>query len=164
MKSNALMRALILLHRWVGVAFCLWFAMWFASGIVMHFVPFPKFTELARFAGLAPIDLSNVKADPAEAVAASAIADSTRVRLMQRSDGPVYLVSGSTRTAALHANDLSDAAVDSRRLALTIAMDYAANRKWDATAAEIFDLVVCDQWTVPNDFDRYRPLYCLTSP
>jgi PepSY-associated transmembrane protein len=35
------MRLLILLHRWWGVAFCLLFAMWFASGIVMHFVPFP---------------------------------------------------------------------------------------------------------------------------
>jgi hypothetical protein len=35
------MRLLILLHRWWGVLFCLLFAMWFASGIVMHFVPFP---------------------------------------------------------------------------------------------------------------------------
>jgi hypothetical protein len=30
------------LHRWWGVAFGLLFAMWFASGIVMHFVPFPE--------------------------------------------------------------------------------------------------------------------------
>src|SRR4051812_21034282 len=35
------MRLLVFLHRWWGVAFCLLFAMWFASGIVMHFVPFP---------------------------------------------------------------------------------------------------------------------------
>jgi hypothetical protein len=35
------MRLLTLLHRWWGVLFCLLFAMWFASGIVMHFVPFP---------------------------------------------------------------------------------------------------------------------------
>jgi hypothetical protein len=34
-------RALATLHRWWGVAFCLLFAMWFASGVVMHFVPFP---------------------------------------------------------------------------------------------------------------------------
>ncbi len=40
-----MMRALILLHRWLGVAFCLLFAMWFASGIVMHFVPFPALTK-----------------------------------------------------------------------------------------------------------------------
>jgi hypothetical protein len=35
------MRFLATLHRWWGVAFCLLFATWFASGIVMHFVPFP---------------------------------------------------------------------------------------------------------------------------
>jgi len=39
------MRALATLHRWWGVAFCLLFAMWFASGIVMHFVPFPARSE-----------------------------------------------------------------------------------------------------------------------
>jgi hypothetical protein len=35
------MRILATLHRWWGGAFCLLFAMWFASGIVMHFVSFP---------------------------------------------------------------------------------------------------------------------------
>ncbi len=39
------MGALAILHRWWGVAFCLLFAMWFASGIVMHFVPFPERSE-----------------------------------------------------------------------------------------------------------------------
>jgi hypothetical protein len=39
------MKALATLHRWWGVAFCLLFAMWFASGIVMHFVPFPARSE-----------------------------------------------------------------------------------------------------------------------
>jgi len=38
-------RALATLHRWWGVAFCLLFAMWFASGLVMHFVPFPVRSE-----------------------------------------------------------------------------------------------------------------------
>jgi hypothetical protein len=35
------MKVLTILHRWWGVVFCLLFAMWFASGIVMHFAPFP---------------------------------------------------------------------------------------------------------------------------
>jgi hypothetical protein len=39
------------LHRWWGVAFCLFFAMWFASGIVMHFVPFPARNKAATIAG-----------------------------------------------------------------------------------------------------------------
>jgi len=41
------MRILTTLHRWWGVAFCLLFAMWFASGIVMHFVSFPARSERA---------------------------------------------------------------------------------------------------------------------
>jgi hypothetical protein len=39
------MHLLATLHRWWGVVFCLLFAMWFASGIVMHFVPFPARSE-----------------------------------------------------------------------------------------------------------------------
>ena len=46
------MRALVVVHRWLGVAFCLLFAMWFVSGIVMHFVAFPALTEAERVAGL----------------------------------------------------------------------------------------------------------------
>jgi hypothetical protein len=47
------MRLLAALHRWWGLAFCLLFAMWFASGIVMHFVPFPARNETNRPGGLA---------------------------------------------------------------------------------------------------------------
>jgi PepSY-associated TM region len=154
-----MMRALILVHRWLGVAFCLLFAMWFASGIVMHFVPFPAPSEAARFAGLAPIEMPSAAHDPAEAVRASGLSGVSRVRLIQRSDGLVYLISGSVDAAALHAADLSDAAVHSYSLALAIATDYAGRRQWDAAAAGIVALNSYDQWTVLNDFDRYRPLY-----
>jgi hypothetical protein len=49
------MRLLAALHRWWGIAFCLLFAMWFASGIVMHFVPFPSRKETGRSAADAGI-------------------------------------------------------------------------------------------------------------
>jgi len=45
------MHLLIVLHRWWGVVFCLLFAMWFASGIVMHFVPFPARDEAVTSTG-----------------------------------------------------------------------------------------------------------------
>src|SRR5215467_13827983 len=86
------MRALTLIHRWLGVAFCLLFAMWFASGIVMHFVPFPELTEAERVSGLAPIDAAGVRYGPAAVVAAAGAPDATRVRLLARADGMVYLV------------------------------------------------------------------------
>src|SRR5947199_6770910 len=86
--------AIVLAHRWLGIAFCLLFAMWFATGIVMHFVPFPSLTEAGRIEGLAVVNVGEVGRGPADAVLASKIKDATRVRLQQRVDGPVYLVSG----------------------------------------------------------------------
>jgi hypothetical protein len=153
------MRTLILLHRWLGVAFCLLFAMWFASGIVMHFVPFPALSEMDRIAGLAPIDVAGARHGPAEAVRASGLSDVSRVTLLQRSDGPVYLIANAERLAALHAADLSEATVHSQRLALAIATDYVGHRQWDAAAARVAALRAYDQWTVAGNFDRHRPLY-----
>ena len=153
------MRALILFHRWLGVAFCLLFAMWFASGIVMHFVPFPALTETERAGGLAVLDMTGVVNSPAEAVSAAKIKDATRVRLLRRPDGPVYLVTGSSGMAALRAADLSDAAVHSRELALAIATDFARHRGMDTLHAGVADLAPYDQWTVASGFDSHRPLY-----
>jgi hypothetical protein len=152
-------RALILLHRWLGVVFCLFFAMWFATGIVMHFVPFPALTEAERFGGLAPIDAGAIRHGPAEAVAASKIKDVERVRLLQRSDGPIYLLSGPSVLQALSAADLSSAVVTSEQLALAIAVDHAQHRRLDASQATVMALAQYDQWTVPNGLDPHRPLF-----
>lgn len=153
------MKALVLLHRWLGVGFCLLFAMWFASGIVMHFVPFPALTEAARFAGLPGIDVSRLRHGPDEAVAASHVEEARRVRLIQRSDGPVYIVSGASKPAAVRAADLSDATVASDQLALAIAQADARQRGIDTTHAIFVSLADYDQWSVPNGYDEHRPLY-----
>jgi len=153
------MRALILLHRWLGVSLSLLFAMWFGTGIVMHFVPFPTLTEIERIDGLAPIDPSQGPYDPAAAVNASGIKDATRVRLLRRSDGPVYVVTGLSGIRAIRADDLTDAAIKSAPLALTIAEAAARQRGQDTSQLAFADLANYDQWTVPNGFDRHRPLY-----
>jgi hypothetical protein len=153
------MRALILLHRWLGVAFCLLFATWFASGIAMHFVPFPALTDAARAAGLAVLDTAGLAHGPADAVAAGKVRDATRVRLLQRPDGPVYLVSGASNTVALRGADLADAAVHTQPLALAIATDYAQRRGFDFAAPAVAGLAPYDQWTVSGGFDSHRPLF-----
>jgi hypothetical protein len=154
-----MMQALTLLHRWLGIAFCLLFAMWFATGIVMHFVAFPALTETERFAGLAPIDSARIDRSPAQARTASGIKGATRVRLLQRSDGPVYVVSGGSRVKALRASDLADATVRSAQLAVAIAVDDARRSGMDAAHATFAALAPYDQWTVPDGFDLHRPLY-----
>ena len=153
------MRALILLHRWLGVSFSLLFAMWFSTGIVMHFVPFPGLTEAERIDGLTPIDPSQGPYDPAAAVNASGVKDGTRVRLLRRSDGPVYVVTGRSGISAVRADDLSNAAIISAPLALTIAEAAARRGGQNTSQAALVDFANYDQWTVPNGFDRHRPLY-----
>lgn len=153
------MRALILLHRWLGVSFCLLFAMWFSTGIVMHFVPFPALSEAERIDGLTPIDPSQSPHGLAAAVNASGIKDATRVRLLQRGDGPVYVVTGRSGVSAVRADDLSNAAVKSAPLALTIAEATARQRGLNMSQMAFADVGDYDQWTVPNGFDRHRPLY-----
>src|SRR4051812_13791185 len=117
-----MMRVLILVHRWLGVALCLFFAMWFATGIVMHFVPFPALTEAERVSGLQPIMLKSALPSPLAAVQASDIANVARVRLIARDDGLVYVLEGADRIAAVRADDLSSAQVRSEKLALSIAI------------------------------------------
>jgi hypothetical protein len=154
-----MMGAMVLLHRWLGIAFCLLFAMWFATGIVMHFVPFPSLTEAERFAGLAPVKSARVAIGPSDAVRASGLEHAERVRLIARSDGPVYIVSGPSRSRAIRASDGADAAVKSPDLALAAAIDHAERRGLDASRASVAGLADYDQWSVPNGYDRHRPLF-----
>jgi hypothetical protein len=59
------MRIIAKLHRWWGVALCLLFAMWFASGIVMHFVPFPARSKAATIPGRAEVHTEQAARDVA---------------------------------------------------------------------------------------------------
>jgi uncharacterized membrane protein len=168
MVKHALLRPLILLHRCFGVAFCLLFAMWFASGIVMHFVPFPAQSESARIAALLPIDLARIGATPAQAIAASGIAEPVRVRLIERADGPVYIVSGSDvsgadKLKALRATDLGAAALRSADAAIVLAAPGAVlgeqpTHPHDTNVSSAV-AISADQWTVSAQYGPHRPLY-----
>jgi hypothetical protein len=153
------MRALTLLHRWLAVPLAPLFAMWFASGIVMHVVPYPALSEAERAAGLAPVEIDRVTHGPRDAAVASGIADVTGISLQQRSDGPIYIVSGGGRLAALHADDLTSADAGTADLALAVAIAHARNRGLDPARATLVDSVRRDQWTVAGDLDAHRPLW-----
>src|SRR3954447_2149407 len=157
-----MIRALILAHRWLSIPLGPLFVLWFATGIVMHYVPFPAQTEAERFAGLAPLDLSMPPRAPAETLAASGIDHPGHIRLMQRVDGPVYVISTADRSVAVHADTLAGADISNPTLALSIAGATAQRRGIDATAAAVAALDSYDQWTVPNRFDAHRPLYRIT--
>src|SRR5215467_12598113 len=50
-----LWRALVVLHRYLGVAVGLLMALWFVSGIVMMYVGFPRLTEAERLRAVSPV-------------------------------------------------------------------------------------------------------------
>jgi hypothetical protein len=161
MVGRAVLRSLIVIHRWLGIGLAPLFAMWFASGIVMHFVPFPQLDESERIAGLTPLRLGAAIHGPADAVMALGIADALRVRLIQRADGPVYIVSGPSGSTALKASDLSSASVPSSPLALVIGADHAHQRGTKMSDAANISLKDYDQWTVSGRYQQHRPLYRL---
>jgi len=60
-------RALIFIHRWLGIALCVLFLLWFPSGIGMMYFPMPSVTPTSRFERLPILQPSKVTISPAEA-------------------------------------------------------------------------------------------------
>jgi len=60
-------KTLIFVHRWMGVALCLLFLLWFASGIVMMYWDYPEVTAADRLQHLPPVDASRVRLSVLEA-------------------------------------------------------------------------------------------------
>ncbi|MES2262948.1 MAG: PepSY domain-containing protein [Pseudomonadota bacterium] len=54
-------RQLHLWHRWLGIAIGLLVLLWFGSGIVMMYVPYPALTEQERMAWLEPLDPGKIR-------------------------------------------------------------------------------------------------------
>jgi len=92
-------RLLFLTHRWMGIALCLFLAMWFVSGVVMMYVGYPKLTHAERLARLPPLSATDVTVSPVEAVSVSGITSPpTEIRLARSVAGrAVYLVSDHER-------------------------------------------------------------------
>ena len=60
-------RSLIFIHRWLGVALCILFLLWFPSGIGMMYFPMPSVTPAQRLERLPVLEPSMVTVSPAEA-------------------------------------------------------------------------------------------------
>lgn len=67
--ASKLKKGAILTHRWMGVTFCLLFAAWFASGIVMIYWDYPKVTPQERLARARALDPFLILVSPQEAFA-----------------------------------------------------------------------------------------------
>jgi PepSY-associated TM region len=150
-------RPLVLAHRWLGIGVGFLFALWFATGAVMCFVPFPSLPADVRIAHDEPIDLQQVSVGPAAALAAAPGLPVTRVRLISVHGHPRYVLSLADGRA------LSVSAESGKRLgpvpadtARAIAESFSGHRVIGITAP-----LEDDQWIVHDQYDEFRPFYRL---
>lgn len=152
---RGVIRSLVVLHRWVGIVLCLFFAMWFASGVVMIYVPYPALPDHARVSGMETIDAALVRVAPAEALAASGTANPVRLRLLQAAGQARYVITPATGSmVSVSATDRSVLAPVGPEEARRIAASFGGAPVHDVAGPYGYD-----QWTVHNRFDAARPFY-----
>ncbi|WP_255754802.1 PepSY domain-containing protein [Massilia sp. erpn] len=85
-------RLLFLLHRWLGVVLCAFFAMWFVSGVVMMYVGYPKLTAAERLQHLPELASDAALLAPQQALARAGVTGPLKeLRLAAASAGrPAY--------------------------------------------------------------------------
>jgi hypothetical protein len=140
-------RLLVYTHRWLGIAGCVLFATWFASGIVMMYARMPELGGAERRARRPPIDFTTARVSPADALAADA-PSLQRLRLGMAGDRPVYRAIIRGRWTTIFADDgrrltgltRDEALAEGRRFAPA----RAAALRYDAL------LVESDQWTLES--------------
>ena len=157
MSGHLLKRWLYLTHRWIGIVSCLFFAMWFVSGLVLVYVPYPALDRAEWLEGQAPIEWANVRTTPDAAFAGSDPADLRRLDLEMRGAEPIW------RWQSWNGEEMVRSAVDGRAIsatsreeARTIAAAYA-----EAEVTRL-DLIHNDQWTVAGRYESHRPLWKAT--
>src|SRR5438552_2659533 len=81
----------ILCHRWMGVTFCVLFAMWFVSGIVLMYWDYPGVGTRDRLARARALDATHIRLTPEQAFARLETTETpNRVRLSMLDGRPVY--------------------------------------------------------------------------
>jgi hypothetical protein len=154
-----LRRSLFLVHRWLGVAMCAWFALWFATGIIMMYVEYPELTEEERLATAPAIDFGTVAVPVEQAVAASQLrGGAAAVVLAAIGARPAYRVQGeSGESAVVYADDGS---VFTGHSAASAVATVERSGFASADSAPTYDGAIdVDQWTVSTVLDEHRPLH-----
>lgn len=153
-----LTRAAIFVHRWLGVALCVVFLIWFPSGIGIMYWDYPGVSAADRLERSPALDASKVRLSAEEAYAR--IADeplSGPIRLNSFDGRPVYRFASDSIVYA----DTGEVQIDvSPDLMLRVAAAWTGQ---PAPAARIEAVEEVDQWTVGGVF-RFRPLWKYSWP
>jgi hypothetical protein len=154
--------AFIFVHRWMGVFFCLLFALWFASGIVMMYWSYPEITAADRLNHAPVLDPSKIRLSPQEAYAHLQTDEHPIEVRVETFDGrPVYRFAFGLGESTVYADTGEQLDEVTPEMALRIASAWT---KQPAASAKVEENTEEDQWTVSGEFQALRPFLKYTWP
>ena len=155
-------RSLIVVHRWLGVALCLVFLIWFPSGIGMMYWTYPTVSARDRLERAPAIDPSTVKVSPAEAYQTLGNDDPpAQIRLNTFDGRPVYRFGGRGFQQIVYAD------TGEEQIEVAMEMVRRAASSWvrqPIGGATMEELTEPDQWTLQGRFADLAPFYKFTWP
>ncbi len=155
---KTLKRWLFIFHRWLGVVLCLWFALLFASGIIMMYVEYPELTEAERVSQLQPLNFAAMRLSVVEAAQRSGKQAFSNIRLAQVMGRPAYQLTddaGSLSTVFADDGSLLEGVTVQQAIAAAHTSGFAGKDVQPAYAG----LLEMDQWTVSSALNSSRPLH-----
>jgi hypothetical protein len=156
-------KAVIVLHRYLGIALCLLVAMWFASGMVMMYAGgMPRLAPELRLERLPEVDMSGVRLSVAQAAERAGLDSSVgwgggrepagRVLLISVLDRPVYRFGEDLSVYADTGEVLDELTLEQSRAVAAGFANLPMDRiRYEATLTEV------DQWTLGQS--RQMPQY-----
>ena len=150
-------KLLTFLHRWLGVLLGFFFAMWFFSGAIMMYVPFPSVSDEERLTYLAEINTTELNISPPAALEQCGSERVTGLRVISVISRPAYICSTDYPVKkVIYADDGTTAPPLQKPDIAQLANDVVR-----VPVKEIAETDY-DQWTVHQRFDAYRPFYRLS--
>ena len=143
------------IHRVLGTGIALLVLLWFGSGAVLLFVPYPSLNEEERFQRLEPIQLDHCCV-PLELVwnQVGLTHAVERVRLFMTSGRPVYVIHFLDGTLKGLWADQGELLSEIPQHDAVRGMQVGRSLERGSTAETLWD----DRWTIHQRFDVHRPL------
>lgn len=149
-------KALIFIHKWLGITLALPFLVWFISGMVLYYVPFPNLTQEERLSALPLLQVRQKDCClTAQQAASRANIVFAEARLGMYRGEPVWRLltkQPNQRWRTVEARSGNMLPPLSEEAAVRLAEAFSQRRALHA------EVVERDQWTVTQALDPYRPL------
>jgi hypothetical protein len=154
--GTQLKKALIIVHRWMGVCLCLLFLSWFASGIVLMYWDYPAVSEADRLSRAPVLDATGIRLSPQEAYARlQTELQPDQVKVGTFDGRPVYKFRFGDSESIVSAMDGKTQTEFPPEMTLRIASSWTGQPPEDAKVEENTEE---DQWTVSEMFRDLRPM------